>query len=51
MRVHSVTVCPDRIDVIVHVDPSETLRTSQSAAAADRALGVLPGLARPQALD
>lgn len=46
MRVHSVTVCPDRIDVIVHVDPSETLRTSQSAAAADRALGVLPGLAR-----
>lgn len=46
MRVHSVTVCPDRIDVVVHVESSEALRTSQSASAADRALGVLPGLAR-----
>ncbi|MDO8847014.1 MAG: hypothetical protein Q7W51_01310 [Coriobacteriia bacterium] len=45
MRVHSVTVCPDRVDVIVRVDAPEVLRTSQSAAVAERALRMLPGLA------
>jgi hypothetical protein len=44
MRVESVTVCSDRVDVIVRIESTEPLRTSQSPEAAPRALGVLPGL-------
>lgn len=46
MRVHSVTVGPDRVDVVVHMEPAEALRTSASPAAPGRALRLLPGLAQ-----
>lgn len=46
MRVHSVSVLEDRVDVIVTLEGAEPLRTTQSGPVADRALGVLPGLAR-----
>lgn len=45
MRVHSVTVCPDRIDVVVHIQSAQVMRTSLDEAIAERALAVLPGLA------
>lgn len=45
MRVHSVTVCPDRVEVVVHVEGAETMHTSLDEAIAGRALSVLPGLA------
>ena len=45
MRVHSVTVCPDRVDVVVKVDDASEMRTSLDADVADRALRLLPGLA------
>jgi hypothetical protein len=45
MRVHSVTVCPDRVDVIVKVEGADAMRTSLDDAVAARALRVLPGLA------
>ena len=45
MQVHSVTVCSDRVDVVVRVDGMNEMRTSLDAEVADRALGVLPGLA------
>lgn len=45
MRVHSVTVCPDRVDVVVKVEGAAEMRTSLDAEIADRALAVLPGLA------
>jgi len=48
MRVHSVTVCPDRVDVVVKVEDAAEMRTSLDAEIADRALRVLPGLADHQ---
>lgn len=45
MRVHSVTVCPDRVDVVVKVEDTSEMRTSLDPEVADRALQVLPGLA------
>ncbi len=45
MHVHSVTVCPDRVDVILKVEDVSTMRTSLDEAVAARALEVLPGLA------
>lgn len=44
MRVSSVTVCSDRVDVIVCVD-DDRMRTSMDGAVVTRALEVLPGLA------
>ncbi len=46
MRVHSVTVCTDRVDVLVDVGDAETLRTTAHESIAERALGLLPGLGR-----
>ncbi len=46
MRVHSVTVCADRVDVIVDVGDAEALRTTSDSAIAERAIGLLPGLAK-----
>ena len=45
MRVHSVTVCPDRVDVVVQVESARAMRTSLDETIAERALAVLPGLA------
>lgn len=45
MNVSSVTVCPDRVDVVVQVDQPDRMRTSLDESVADRALEVLPGLA------
>lgn len=45
MRVHSVTVRTDRVDVIVQVERAQVMRTSADPSIADRALAVLPGLA------
>ncbi len=45
MRVHSVTVCPDRVDVVVRVEDARAMRTSLDGEVAERALAVLPGLA------
>lgn len=44
MDVSSVTVCPDRVDVVVRVE-AHHLRTSLDEAVAERALEMLPGLA------
>ncbi|MDO9557084.1 MAG: hypothetical protein Q7J82_05825 [Coriobacteriia bacterium] len=44
MHVHSVTVCEDRIDVVVRVDDDERMRTAGDDAAVRRALELLPGL-------
>ncbi|MBN2405373.1 MAG: hypothetical protein JXE06_07315 [Coriobacteriia bacterium] len=44
MHVNSVTVCADRIDVIVRVNDDERLRTSGDEAMVQRALDLLPGL-------
>ncbi|KAF0207884.1 MAG: hypothetical protein FD171_1316 [Actinobacteria bacterium] len=46
MRVHSVTVCADRVDVLVDVGDAETLRTTADESIAERALTLLPGLER-----
>lgn len=46
MRVHSVTVCPDRVDVVIKVESDAATRTSLDTAVAGRALELLPGLAR-----
>jgi hypothetical protein len=46
MHVQAITVCPDRIDVVVGVSEAELLRTAQSDALAQRVLGLLPGLER-----
>ncbi|MGB4440951.1 MAG: hypothetical protein WBJ62_01850 [Coriobacteriia bacterium] len=51
MRVHSVTVCSDRVDVVVHVETAEVMRTSPDDAIAERALSVLPGLAGHRCLN
>jgi len=45
LRVHSVTVCLDRVDVVVKVDDVGALKTVPSAGVAERALELLPGLA------
>lgn len=44
MHVQAITVCPDRVDVVVGVSESELLRTTQSDDLNQRALGLLPGL-------
>jgi hypothetical protein len=44
MKVHAVTVCPDRVDVVVGVDETGTMRTSSVPGLAERALRVLPTL-------
>ncbi|MDI6900572.1 MAG: hypothetical protein QMC79_02620 [Anaerosomatales bacterium] len=46
MRVHSVTVCPDRVDVVVQVDAEERMRTADDELLVERALALLPGLER-----
>lgn len=46
MRVSSITVCPDRVDVMVAVEDAAELRTSTDPRIARRALELLPGLAR-----
>jgi hypothetical protein len=46
MHVHSVTVCADRVDVLVDVGDAETLRTAADESIAERALVLLPGLER-----
>lgn len=45
MRVTSVTVCSDRVDVVVQVEDARAMRTSLDETIAGRALAVLPGLA------
>lgn len=44
MHVQAITVCPDRVDVVVGVSESELLRTAHSHDLNERALGLLPGL-------
>lgn len=51
MRVNSVTVCPDRVDVVVTLDRTEAIRTSKDNGIATRALDMLPGLARHTCLN
>lgn len=51
MRVHSVTVCSDRVDVVVRVESERAMRTSLTEAVADRALEALPGLASHRCLN
>lgn len=51
MRVHSVTVCSDRVDVVVRVESARAMRTTLDEAIADRALTALPGLARHRCLN
>jgi len=46
MRVHSVTVCDDRIDVVLEVSETEPLRTRHDDGIAHRALELMPGLGR-----
>lgn len=46
MRVHSMTVCADRVDVLVDVGDAEMLRTAADESIAERALILLPGLDR-----
>lgn len=46
MHVHSVTVCQDRIDVVVRIDDDERMRTAGDEGAVRRALELLPGLQR-----
>lgn len=46
MQVHAVTVCPDRVDVIVGIDEAGVMRTSTAPGVADRAMRLLPGLER-----
>lgn len=45
MRVRSITVDPDRVDVVVTIDATAPVRTSTVAGIGRRALDVLPGLA------
>lgn len=44
MKVHAVTVCPDRVDVVVGIDETGMMRTSSITGIAERALEVLPTL-------
>lgn len=46
MRVQAITVCPDRVDVVVGVSEDEIMRTARNETIAERALGLLPGLRR-----
>jgi cyanophycin synthetase len=45
MRVTSMTVLPDRVDVVVKVERPERMRTCVGEGVAERALELLPGLA------
>lgn len=51
MRVHSVTVCLDRVDVVVKVESPDVMRTSLDDSVVERALQVLPGLASHRCLN
>lgn len=44
MRVHAVTVCADRVDVVVGIDEAGVMRTATQPGVADRALELLPEL-------
>ncbi|MCX8007345.1 MAG: hypothetical protein N3B11_04420 [Coriobacteriia bacterium] len=44
MKVHAVTVCPDRVDVVVGVDATEAMRTSSIPGLAERVREILPTL-------
>ncbi|MHB1340613.1 MAG: cyanophycin synthetase family protein [Coriobacteriia bacterium] len=46
MRVHAVTVCSDRVDVVVGIDEAGVMRTATAPGIADRALELLPDLER-----
>ncbi|MDZ4655129.1 MAG: hypothetical protein U1F44_04570 [Coriobacteriia bacterium] len=46
MHVHSVTVCKDRVDVVVRVNDDERMRTVGDEDVVRRALELLPGLKR-----
>lgn len=46
MHVQSVTVCEDRVDVIVRVDDDERMRTAGDEVVVQRVLELLPGLRR-----
>lgn len=46
MHVHSVTVCEDRIDVVVRVNDDERMRTTRDDGIVERLLLLLPGLRR-----
>lgn len=51
MRVHSVTVCLDRVDVVVTVESPDVMRTSLDDSVVARALQVLPGLSSHRCLN
>jgi hypothetical protein len=51
MRVQSITVCPDRVDVVVSAEQGEHVRTALGAGVAERALELLPGLATHQCIN
>jgi hypothetical protein len=44
MRVQSVTVCPDRVDIVVSVDGDTPMRTSAIDGMSERVIETLPGL-------
>ncbi|MCE5203937.1 MAG: hypothetical protein ABFC80_03635 [Coriobacteriales bacterium] len=44
MRVHAVTVCPDRVDVVVGIDEEGITRTATAPDVPERALRLLPDL-------
>jgi hypothetical protein len=46
VRVHSITVCPDRVDVVVVVADEKRMSSIAGGEAAVRALELLPDLAR-----
>jgi hypothetical protein len=46
MHVHSVTVCQDRVDVVVRIDDDERMRTAGDDEAVRRVFDLLPGLKR-----
>lgn len=51
MRVHSVTVGSHRVDVVVHVDGADAMRTSFDQSVAARVFALLPGLADHRCLN
>jgi len=46
MHVHSVTVCKDRVDVVIRVNDDERMRTTGDDQVVERTLRLLPGLRR-----
>lgn len=44
MKVHAVTVCPDRVDVVIGVDGEHMMRTSSTPGLTGRVLEILPTL-------